>query len=441
MNNTKTEYDIIEDLRATSSRLSKESILLKEKGNEVLKYFFKLALDPHIQFYQKKIPAYSPSEDVILALDPFYALECLEKILSKRVLTGHDAINYLKSMLEHLEESYAKLIELVIKKDPDCGVSEATVNKIWPGLISSYPVMLCSPYEQKNVDRLHWKRGVYAQLKSDGCRVNIIIDKDGNVSLYSRNGRLFDTLGSFDYLKHYGKNVVIDGELLVVNNGKFLDRKSGNGICNQALKGTISQKNADLLFVNAWDLISLDDFRAGISTEEYESRYTNLCGLVYTASDYSPIKNIGVVPTRVVHSLEEAERIYEQYIAAGEEGIILKDKSVIWENKRSKQLIKMKSEIDVDLLVTDVIPGTGKYENMIGSLVCTDKDNIINVNVGSGLTDADRSLPKEFYIGKVITVTYNAKIQTKTGEYSLFLPRFIEKRNDKTVPNSFAEIK
>ena len=40
------------------------------------------------------------------------------------------------------------------------------------------------------------------------------------------------------------------------------------------------------------------------------------------------------------------------------------------------------------------------------------------------------------YIGKIVTIQYNVPIEDKTGNKSLFLPRFIEVRSDKTEPEN-----
>ena len=47
---------ILSRLEATSSRLEKERILNENKGNQLLKAAFRLALDPSINFYIKTIP-------------------------------------------------------------------------------------------------------------------------------------------------------------------------------------------------------------------------------------------------------------------------------------------------------------------------------------------------------------------------------------------------
>ena len=52
--------DILEELAGNSSRLAKEAILEREKFNPNLQTTFKLALDPTLNFYIKKIPEYKP---------------------------------------------------------------------------------------------------------------------------------------------------------------------------------------------------------------------------------------------------------------------------------------------------------------------------------------------------------------------------------------------
>ena len=433
-------YKIIEELRATSSRNAKEAILTKHKDNELLKEFFYMSLNPYMNFYQKKIPAYKTNWD-----ESFIPLDCamnnIADKLSTRTITGNAAIDYLTKQLSLLSPDDAKVLVAIIEKDPDCGVSDATVNKIWPGHIPSFPVMLCSPFEQKLVERLHWKKGVYAQLKSDGMRCMLLVN-DGAVTAYSRNGRVLETHGVFDYLGKIGKNFVIDGELLVRNDkGGFLDRKTGNGICNRALKSTVTKVQAEMFYLNAWDYIPMEDFQKGLCVDAYNIRFVNLQGIVGDIRYFTDNINIGLIETQTIHTLEEAQSIFEAYLEKGEEGLILKDKTAIWEDTRSKQLIKMKAERDADLLCVDIVPGTGKYEGKIGSLICKSSDGLVEVNVGSGLTDADREQDHKKFLGKIIEVVYNEKIKAKDGTFSLFLPRFVTVREDKDVANSIKELK
>jgi ATP-dependent DNA ligase len=149
-----------------------------------------------------------------------------------------------------------------------------------------------------------------------------------------------------------------------------------------------------------------------------------------------------LVASDIVQTQEEATAIFENYLSLGLEGIILKDGSGIWEDKRSKSQIKMKGELECDLKVVGYQMGTGKYEGMLGAILCESSDGIIKVDVGSGFKDAQRlDFTNNSIVGKIVSVKYNARIKNKQGEESLFLPIFIEVRNDKDVADSTKDIK
>jgi hypothetical protein len=44
-------------------------------------------------------------------------------------------------------------------------------------------------------------------------------------------------------------------------------------------------------------------------------------------------------------------------------------------------------------------------------------------------------------VGKIITVKYNEVIESQNGKKSLYLPIFVEIREDKDVANSLTELK
>ena len=202
-----------------------------------------LALDPMINFYIRKIPNYTASGNKSLT----WAMDQLELQFATRNVTGNAAIELLTNILESLDGANSRVIEKIIGKDLRCGVSEATANKIWPKLISTYPVMLASGYDKKLVEKL--KFPAVCQLKLDGMRFNAIV-KNNKVEFRSRNGKeltipnenfanAFIELGNI-----FGGNFVFDGELLVLNNaGNPLDRKTGNGILSKAVKGTMTEND------------------------------------------------------------------------------------------------------------------------------------------------------------------------------------------------------
>lgn len=423
-------YQIIEQLKSTPSRLGKETILEANKESQLLKSVLIRTFAPHINYYQRKIPSYSTVGGTEL-------VEALERLndLADRKVTGNKAIEFLSNILSSVSARDAFVIECIIKKDLGCGVGIPTINKIWKDLIPTFDIMLCSPMNEKLLDKM--KYPAMAQLKMDGLRCNVVV-VGNTVTFYSRNGKTFDLLGNLE--KEFiaaarGIDCVFDGELLVTKDGKVVDRQTGNGILNKANKGTISEEEASLITMTVWDIISYDNWIDGKEEMIYVHRYNRLIGLNLQGK-------LNLVPSTEVKSLDEAKTVYENYYARGYEGIILKNTNAIWEPKRSKDQIKFKGEETASLHVVGIQDGRegSKYEGQIGALICESEDGELMVNVGSGLTDEDRL--RTDFIGKIIEVKYNAKIKSKgSNTWSLFLPRYMEVRNDRDTADTIDHIK
>ena len=422
-------YDILEDLAANPSRNYKIELLRKHENNRALREVVRLALDPFTQFYIRKIPKYEAkgSGCLMAAMDRLFEL-------SSRIVTGNAAIEHLTQVLESLSPKNAKVLERIIAKDLSCGVSTATANDVWMGLILDYPCMLASQYEQKLIDKIVWP--AFVQLKLDGMRFNAVV-RDGKVEFKSRNGKTIDLLGNLEeeFAQMAGFNdCVFDGELIVVDaEGNILNRQTGNGILNKALKGTISAAEAAMVRATVWDYIPYMYFVSGECPTPYRARFAQLVDLP---------EKVSLVPNFVVENIEEAQAKFKEYYDQGEEGIILKDIHAPWEDKRSKALIKFKGELECDLKVVGFEEGTGKYVGKLGALICESEDGIIKTKVGSGFNDEDRETIKaEDVVGKVVAIKYNSRIRSKHEDESLFLPIFVEIREDKDQADPSGSIK
>ena len=428
---------LFNDLASNASRNYKLEKLREHAHHETLREVIRLALDPFTQFYQRKIPTYKcdgTNANIESILPALYDL-------SSREVTGNAAIEYLRMLLSSLNEDDAKVLERIIDKSLDCGVQVSTANDVWPGLITEYPCMLCSPFEQKLVDKISFP--AYAQMKMDGMRFNAIV-RDGKCEFRSRNGKEILLLGNLEqeFISLAGSiDCVFDGELLVMLEGdhQFADRQTGNGILNKANKGTISAKEAAMVHATVWDLIPYVQFVDGYCGTPYAKRYSTLEAIV--SKQKSDGKKIWNVTSTIVQTLEEAQEIFQGYLAEGYEGIILKDGNGVWEDKRAKHQIKFKGELECDLKIVAIEEGTGKYAGMLGAIVCESSDGKIKVNVGSGFNDAHRkNLGKEI-LDKIVAIKYNSRIKNKLGEESLFLPIFVEIRDDKDIADSSKDIK
>ena len=420
------------EVASNNSRIFKTAAVMEHKNDTLLREVVRLALDPFTQFYQRKIPAYTRSTKETNTLE--FALNELYRFSSREV-TGNAAINALGNLLSTLEPDDAKVIERIIDKSLDCGIHTSTANAVWPGLIKEYPVMLCSPFEQRLVDKIKFPAMV--NLKMDGMRANAIV-REGKCEFRSRNGKEIQLLGNLEQefidLAN-GIDCVFDGELLVVRDGAILLRQEGNGILNKANKGTISANDATMVNMTVWDIIPYAYFVDGYCPTPYSTRFATL-------QNMNLPNKIHLVEHNIVDDIETAQTIFQKYLADGQEGIILKDMNGPWEDKRSKGQIKFKSELECDLKIVGVVEGTGKYVGMLGALVCVSSDGIIKVNVGSGFNDEQRkSLMPRDLLGKIVAVKYNARIKNKQGEESLFLPIVIEIREDKDIADSSKLIK
>jgi len=432
--------EFLNDLADNPSRNYKIEQLSKNSSNDTLREVIRLALDPFTQFYQRKIPTYVPNTTSHAASLKSMLPALFD--LRERVVTGNAAIDHLTNILQAVSPDDAKVLERIIEKDLKCGVQVSTANSVWSGLIQEYPVMLCSGFEQKLVDKINYP--AYAQLKMDGMRFNAIV-RSGKVEFRSRNGKQIHLLGNLE--KEFAAlagdiDCVFDGELLVMfeDDYQFADRQTGNGILNKANKGTISAKEASLVHATVWDVIPYAYFTDGYCPTPYSKRFSSL--ELLTNKQKSEGKKIWCVASDIVQSLEEAQVIFEDYLSKGLEGLILKDGSGVWEDKRAKHQIKFKGELECDLKIVAVEEGTGKAAGMLGAIVCESADGIVKVNVGSGFTDAHRKQYwKENLVDKIVAVKYNARIKNKAGEESLFLPVFIEIRNDKDVADNSKVIK
>lgn len=435
-------YKIIEELRSTNSRLDKEAILKSNIDNELLKTVLVYALGKHIKFYQKKIPAYSTNNTNI---DLSEALDNLSKLMD-RTYTGNDAIAYLSSILSDVSVNDAKLIELIIEKDLKCGVSTSTVNKIWKGLIPEYPYQRCSLISDVKLNTWDLTKGVYSQLKADALFCNTNNYENGTVEMLTRNGEDIP-IDKFPNIvkqiqEQFDTNTQIHGELMVKRDGEILPREISNGIINSVTKGgTFGFGEEPYLVV--WDQVPLEQVLPKCSINiPYSSRFDNLSNQCNKVTDSS----VELIETRICYTIEEIVKHFEEMIGLGLEGTVVKNPAGIWEDKTSKDQIKLKLEVDsIELEIVGFKEGKGKNAATFGSIECKSSDDKINVFI-SGFKDnvrLDLHNRREEIVGTIISVKANALTNPTKGKdyYSLFLPRFEGERKDKTSADNFDRIK
>ncbi len=455
-----TVLEMLNTLEFIDGRNEKIDNLVQFLEDDDFYHTCRLALDSLVNFGVRTWPNFDLSERYPGV--PFHVtLESLEKIANQNHSDAQ--LNQLRMILLHTAEDDQEdeVVRRIVLKDLRCGVQLASVNKAIEiynkshenkrDRLFDYPCMLTAAFDQKKIDKLFKpNKPIICQQKCDGMRFNAVV-QSGNVTFYSRNGKTIDIpdetfVQKFVELAN-GEDVVFDGELLIDGDadGFAADRTTGNGLLNKAVRGTMEPEEAQRVTATLWDVVDLVDFRNEQSDVPYEERLAQLTRMIDDNFDHGDLaKRIFLVLTWTVRSVQEAYEIFDLMLSQNKEGVILKSPKNRWKNTRVSDQLKIKAEMDCDLRVIECVAGTGRFEGMLGAMICESSDGKVRVGVGTGFTEQQR---KELYtsdmIGKIITVTYNMRIKdkTRTDVDSLFLPRFVEVRYDKDVANSSDEIK
>ncbi len=417
--------DIIAQLEADNSKLAKQAIL-KTAYDEGLPEFFegcRMALDKLYTFGVKQVPERS---DVLTGQGLAWAtfVELATK-LHNRELTGHAARDAIElAMGVATTEQWNGFYRRILIKDLRCGVSEKTVNKVAPGTV---PVFTCSlAHDSAN----HEKKMVgekQIEIKLDGVRVITII-QDDKVEMFSRNGKQFHNFDHIiDEIKQVLKDhpapypLVLDGEVMSANFQdlmKQVHRKDG-------------PQNTDAV-LHLFDSIPLGCFKNG-SWDKPQSIRSAITK--HWVNDHKDIlKHVQALDWEDVdldtsEGQERFKQINKAAVDGGYEGVMIKDKDAPYECKRTHAWLKAKPFIEVTLEVVDVEEGTGRNEGRLGAIVCEgiDDGKKINVNVGSGFSDANRDQfwsSRADVTGQLVEVRADAVTQNQDGTYSLRFPRF-----------------
>lgn len=424
---------IIENIRNTNTDNGKINIIKENSNNKEFLKLLDIIYNPKINLgvTDFELPTIQGSNTLENTLDKI-------EMLADAKITGNAAVDFLIEWASDLDLENQLLLQKMIRKNLQCDLGAKTINKAIPNFIKKPPYMRCALLDEKTKNKIQFP--AYAQEKCDGQFVNIVIEDD-TVYFMSRTGTKYCIYNSWDFAK-FPSNVVIMGELLYKVDGVIQPREIGNGIINKASEDnqTITDEEAENLFIKAWDIVTLDEFYARKSDTPYHIRFNKLNLIL----DDCNVEWITTVDTFMVNSFDEVNEYYKKLVSSDQEGIIIKNFNGKWADKTSQDQLKMKNKFQVELKVVGFNsgkPGTA-FEKYLGSIQCESADGKLKVDVGTGFKDNDRVNiweNKENLLGRIITVEGN-KIIEKDGSFSIFLPVFVEFRNDKDTADDLDKI-
>lgn len=376
--------EVFKRLQQTSSTTDKLRILQEayKADKELVSYALVLALDPYKKF---KHPSYFNVGKGTGAI----TLEWLQQLDAPEIDWG-----YINKSVRAMSPDEAEVAVGIITKKPRIGVSTALVNKVFPGLISSFEVMLAQPIDFKTL-----QYPCLATTKIDGLRCII----KANVA-YTRRGH--ELKGLEEYLKQINSSYILDCEVTVP--GMNFQESSG------LLRSHHKVSNVQFTLLDTPSLPHIESFEERMATLKTDK------GL-----DLDFIK---IVPYKVVNSEAELSTLFSRCVFEGYEGLVVRPLCYPYQHKRSKYWQKLKVKETLDLRIIDCVEGTGKYKGMLGAFTVQYKE--APVRVGTGFTDTQRLYfwdKRTELIGQIAEVEYHEI--TPTG--SLRHPRFIRLRWDK----------
>lgn len=271
--------------------------------------------------------------------------------------------------------------------------------------------MLCKQYEDY-WEELDFSKGVAVEGKLNGIRLIL-----NNLGGFSRKGEQFFCINHIQnilkpILDKY-PNIVLDGELFNPILKNELNKIAKLVSVNRKAKD-VTLKNLEeaeeIIQYHIYDAINYDGITKDTPFIERKDKLKNLL-MGIPCCFYHPYK--------IVHSNFEVQQELKKTKEEGSEGLVIKILNSKYENKRSRNFLKLKNWIDEEFKILGFKEGTGNWRGCCKMVTCqlnqpsTDGRNEFDSNIEGTMEDL-RTLwnEKDKHINKKCTVTFQ--------EYSVY---------------------
>ena len=274
------------------------------------------------------------------------------------------------------------------------------------------------------------------QPKLDGIRC--IMSRDG---LLSRKNKYFSSCPHLElYLHKLPEGIKLDGELIIPNSPI-------NTIESFVMRQTPDLRICQEIEYHVFDIIDTEApfseriLEAARIVEEIEEYYVKC----WTTENH-PYQKIGYFskkcPFKIVHTILHDEPVsddalkdqFDEFKEQGYEGMMVRNLDAPYEiNKRSPGLLKMKSFVDSEFEIVDVVPGS----NGAGVFVCTTSSGQ-EFKCSFRGTAAKRKqilIYKQNYIGKFLKVEFEGLSEYGIPRCPVGVHYFAKEDSDKPIPS------
>ncbi|MFQ9298882.1 MAG: RNA ligase family protein [Clostridia bacterium] len=398
--------EIFDKIAGVSGKKSKETIIKQNADNELFLECLKFLLDSNIttglskKKINKKVKVYENTCDDIRDMFDYVRINN----------TGTDRdIGVVQGYINSLDEDIQDFVRGLFTKSLKIGADAKTVNKVIPGLISTFEIMLGSKADLNKLP----KGDKFVTEKFDGCRCFTQI-RNGKIIMKSRQNKMFEGLIDIENsIKELGlNNMSLDGELLAIDSNY-------ENVYKDTMK-IVSTKEKEKHGVKymIFDILPIDEFDNKKGVLKYSERRKILDNIKQNEFiSITPVLYHGTDNDKVLEVLSICR-------ANGAEGAMINlDKP--YEFKRSKTLLKLKIMNTCDLKIIGFEEGSGKFKGTLGNLICDYKG--YQLGVGSGFDDKQREQiwnNQEEYLNRIAEIQYFEETYNDKGGLSLRFPVF-----------------
>jgi len=242
--------------------------------------------------------------------------------------------------------------------------------------------MLCASGTEKDLDNPN----NVSETKWDGTRIwagkyegePFVLNRE-NVDYTTR---LTEVVTALDFIP--SEDVIFDGEAVVFDANGRTNFKGSQSRCSTT--NLMKQKLAKLkypIIMQSFDLIRLDG--KDLRNQQWQSRNALLRDLLE--------ESLQETVRLTVSHYEDKRQHFDEAVALGEEGVIVKDIHSVYVGKESKSWRKVKHWNPERCLVVGYTEGTGRREEFFGSLILARADDQGHLKycgkVGTGFNDAE----------------------------------------------------
>jgi len=449
---------LVIELQSTNSSNEKKEILENYNISNNLKELLRMIYDPSLKYWTtlENLENFEKNEEI--GFIDFWENDLINTLvsISNREITGHTALKHILNLWNKYKD-YKEMILNIFNKDLKIWLSWKTLNKVfWKGYIKETPYMGAISFNKDKVNKLfkNWKKA-FSDIKMDWRYTNVKITED-NIYLESRQGRATDFWNTFKNLikirKLFWFDVVLNWELIIRN----IDRYKSNWIISSIV--SIRDKEEDWkniekelqkfqekhwksieeymneITIVVWDYIPLKNYVDTATFEE--SREIRFNTLKWKVLDLD-FHNLKIIETKIVNSLKEAMKHFQELVKLWEEWTILKSLDWTWKDWKPSWQIKFKVEDFHDLKIVwfNYWKKWTKNEHLISSILVESEDWLLKTSPG-WLKEEEMKMfteNQDSLLWKIAEIKCSGLSQDKDWNYSLLHPSFIKIRDDKTI--------